>query len=382
MKLLVCATEYYPHGSGIANVAYNVVKQLEKKGVDCTICSPTGPDIIIEPRFKSGRLAMLSYWHQVSDYFKHGREQYDLAWLHYPLMLGPNPFKTAFVTIHSTAYGIRYPLYLKPYQMVSTLIERYCLNKLDENIPFSSVSTQSILDLRANGIVRNKLVKIINGAELKRFSIRPDKEMVRKKFGLPINSRIFLSVGRLTYHKKPFRMIDLFKRIQSHSDDCYLVVVGGGKLLTKLKKYSQKNDVRAIFLGYVGDEELPELYACADYFFMTSIYEGGEPTLTVAEAMASGLPCIASRLPNFEFIEENSLGLLFHPSDDDVAESEIMQFLTEENTIVPSDVRGYARQNLDWNLIAGKYYEEFCSVMNRTSGEHSHSSNAENLLDM
>ena len=32
MKLLVCATEYYPHGFGIANVAHRVVEQLEGQG--------------------------------------------------------------------------------------------------------------------------------------------------------------------------------------------------------------------------------------------------------------------------------------------------------------------------------------------------------------
>ncbi len=32
MKILVCATEYPPTGSGIGNVAYNVVEQFKKKG--------------------------------------------------------------------------------------------------------------------------------------------------------------------------------------------------------------------------------------------------------------------------------------------------------------------------------------------------------------
>lgn len=45
MKLLVCATEYHPYGTGIANVVYNVVERLKELGVECTVCSPTGPDI-------------------------------------------------------------------------------------------------------------------------------------------------------------------------------------------------------------------------------------------------------------------------------------------------------------------------------------------------
>ena len=368
MKLLVCTTEYYPNGSGIANVAYNVVKQLEKKGVVCTICSPTGPDIVIEPRFKSGRLALISFWYRVSKYYKHRQDQYDLAWLHYPLMLRTNPFEKAFVTIHSTAYGIKYPFYLKSYQLLSAALERYCLNKLDANIPFSSVSEQSISDLRANGVERKNIVKIINGVNTTAFSPTDEKKKIRAKYDLPINSTIFLSVGRLTYHKMPFRMLDLFQRIQEHSKDYLLVIAGEGKLSSELKTYAKKNDVRVKFLGYVKSEELPDIYRCSDFFFMTSEYEGGEPTLTVAEALASGLPCIASRIPNFKLIEDNKLGLLFHPSNNDIAESEILNYIDSYDIDQSRDIHDYAKKNLDWEIISNRYLEGFCNVIRNRYG--------------
>ena len=356
---MVCTTEYHPHGSGIANVAYNVVQQLEKKGVECTICSPTGPDIKIETTSGGNRLALAYYWHKVSKFFREHEEQYDIAWLHYPLLLRSNPFKRSYVTIHSTAHGIRYPPYLRPYQIFSKCLERYCLNKLDANIPFSSVSEQSILDLRANGIDRKNIIKIINGVNTNSFAPADDKNEIRAKYGLPPNSTIFLSVGRLIYHKMPFRMIDLFKRIQEHSKDFLLVIVGKGKLLPELETYAKNNDVRVKFLGYVSSEDLPEVYGCSDFFFMTSKYEGGEPTLTVAEALASGLPCIASRIPNFKLIEENNLGLLFHPSNDNIAESEILDYLNNYDSNHSKEIRNYAKNNLDWEIISNKYLEEF-----------------------
>ncbi|WP_214019934.1 glycosyltransferase family 4 protein [Methanoculleus sp.] len=363
MKLLVCTTEYYPYGSGIANVAYNVVQQLEKKGVECTVCSPTGPDITIESVSGYGRLSLVHYWYKVSKYFQNRQDQYDIAWLHYPLMLRSNPFKRSYVTIHSTAHGIQYPLYLKPYQIISEALERYCLDKLGANIPFSSVSDQSMLDLRANGFDKENIVKIINGVDTGLFGSNYEKNELRARHGLPIGSTIFLSVGRLTYHKMPFRMIDLFKRIQNYDNDYLLVVVGAGKLLPELEAYAKKNGVRVKFLGYVKSEELPEIYSCADFFFMTSKYEGGEPTLTVAEAMASGLPCIASQIPNFKLVEENNLGLLFHPSNDDIAESEILNYLSNYDPEFSKEIQNYARKNFDWEVISNKYFEEFCNAI-------------------
>jgi len=38
LKILVCTSEYYPQGSGIANVAYNVVEKLKEKGITCEVC--------------------------------------------------------------------------------------------------------------------------------------------------------------------------------------------------------------------------------------------------------------------------------------------------------------------------------------------------------
>ena len=56
MRVLICATEYYPNGSGIANVAFNVVRELESMGVECTVCSPTGPDIKLGDPDKSEKI--------------------------------------------------------------------------------------------------------------------------------------------------------------------------------------------------------------------------------------------------------------------------------------------------------------------------------------
>ena len=65
MKILICTSEYYPQGSGIANVAYNVVEKLKKKGITCEVCSPVGPDIKLGSEIKYGRLSLLTIvWSQ------------------------------------------------------------------------------------------------------------------------------------------------------------------------------------------------------------------------------------------------------------------------------------------------------------------------------
>jgi 1,2-diacylglycerol 3-alpha-glucosyltransferase len=88
MKLLVCTTEYFPCGAGIANVVYNVVEQLKGIGAECTVCSPTSPNIKLGSRVliqKTGIVGLLNYWQQASRYFRDNN--YDVVWLQNPFIM-------------------------------------------------------------------------------------------------------------------------------------------------------------------------------------------------------------------------------------------------------------------------------------------------------
>ena len=107
MKLLICASEYFPHGSGIANVAYNIIEQLKKQGVECTVCSPTGPDITLGNKKLIeyfGFVGLVYYWYRVSYFFR--ENDYDVVWLQNPYFFRHNPFPHCLITMHSTYYGL------------------------------------------------------------------------------------------------------------------------------------------------------------------------------------------------------------------------------------------------------------------------------------
>jgi glycosyltransferase involved in cell wall biosynthesis len=366
MKILICASEYYPYGSGIANVAYNVVEQLKKMGVDCTVCSPTGPDVKLKSLKGYGRLGLLHYWYKVSEYFKNRADDYDVAWLHYPLFLGKNPFERCLITIHSTAYGIKYPLhtYLYSYNKFSSIIEKYCLSKIADEIPFTAVSRQiAYNDLEAMGIGHKKVTYIPNGVNTGIYKPSTDKEQLRYKFDIPMDSIVFLSVGRIVYPKMPFRMVDLFDKIQETSWRYMLIIAGEGKLFNPLKKYVMKKNIRNIkFLGFVPPEgDLPDLYACSDYYIMTSKYEG-QP-LTLLEAMSSGLPCIVSDIPNLRIVEDARCGIVVDFNDIGKAADEIIRYLYMDKSENSKNAREYAVNNLDWRIIAGRYLEAFENIV-------------------
>lgn len=368
MKLLVCTSEYYPYGSGTANRTYNIVTQLQKMGVNCTVCSPTGPDIKLGScsmitRF--GRMGLLYYWYQVAKYFKETADDHDVAWLNYPLFITANPFQRSLITVVSTAYGKithrMYPLPLHLYYKVSFRIEKYCLRKVSNSkAKFTTLTPQGVAELRGIGVSPRHIMCIPNGVDTERFKPPENKRELRKKFNLPENELMLLSVGSLIEVKQPHKLIEVFSLVEKRVGNITLVIAGGGKLLKRTKRLAQQkglNNVR--FLGHVNhDRELPDLYACSDYYIMTSKYEG--LPLALLEAMASGLPCIASDILSLRsVVEEAKCGIMVDFNDEDKAAQQIVGYLGRDNSEHARNAREYMVKNLTWEIVAQQYLKEF-----------------------
>lgn len=366
MKLLVCTAEYYPHGSGIANVAYNIVNEFKKQGVDCVVCSPTGPDIFLGDREliqKFGVIGILYYWYKVHTYFAKNCE-YNITWLHQPLFILRNPFLKSLSTIHVTTLGyfktvrnLNFNFFLKMYYIIFLIIEFYSLKKIRYNTKFITDNpkvSQELIEIVGNRI---NPVCISNGVDIRRFKPIADKKIIRDRLGIPKNKKIFLTVGRLTLQKRLFLMVDIFAKILQNDDSCFLIIAGKGELRSKLIDYISFNNLKDTdLIDFVPDADLPELYACADYYIMTSEYEG-QP-LTLLEAMASGLPCIVSDIPNLGVVTDANCGIVVNYSNKDEAVKIIVDYIQKNNFEHANNARKYTEKNLDWSIIANKYLDK------------------------
>ena len=54
---------------------------------------------------------------------------------------------------------------------------------------------------------------------------------------------------------------------------------------------------------------------------------------------------------------------VYIPSNDDIAESEILNYLNIYDSKISKEIQNYAKKNLDWKGISNKYFEEFCNVI-------------------
>ncbi|MGE0685595.1 MAG: glycosyltransferase [Dehalococcoidia bacterium] len=135
------------------------------------------------------------------------------------------------------------------------------------------------------------------GVDLGRFQPQ-DKAAARAELGLE-DERIVLFVGRI----EPLKGIDILINAAAMLDsdvDCSVLIVGGDEAtrtqVTKLQELAKLRGIshRVAFTGAVDHEKLPLYYNAADICVVPSHYESFG--LVAVEAMASGLPVVASRV--------------------------------------------------------------------------------------
>jgi len=369
MKILVCVSEYFPEGSGIAIVAHNLVQELKSMHGDYTICTPNGPDIQLgnsQLIKKTGIVGLLYYWLCVSIYIRKKNIEYDVIWLHNPLFLLNVPHHHKYlITIHSTYYrklldGV-YPLC---YYRIASWIEKYSINKISRQKPlFLGVSTTVIDSLKKIGVPANSLYRISNGVKTDLFKPVDNKKRIRAKFGIPEDNVVLLSLGRLSESKQPLKLIEVFEILQSKCKRFSLVVAGTGELMQKTKDLVQEKKIEnVIFLGHINHElDAPDLYAASDYFIMTSKSEGNP--LTLIEAISSGLPCIVSNIPPLSIVEELNCGIVVDFSDTQVAAQKILEYLKKPDRNHSCNGRTYILENLSWSKIGKQYQNLFENLL-------------------
>lgn len=145
----------------------------------------------------------------------------------------------------------------------------------------------------------------------------PDRRhRARQRLALGTDARVVVSVGRQDFQKGHRYLVDAFASVAAARPDAVLLLVGkDGTATSQLEQQLRSlGDVREQIrvLGHRND--VPELLAAADVFAFPSLYEGlGGATI---EAMALGLPVVASDLPALrEVIEHERTGLLVPACD-------------------------------------------------------------------
>ena len=108
--------------------------------------------------------------------------------------------------------------------------------------------------------------------------------------------KIILSVGRLVPYKGFDVLIDAANDLVA---DAIVVIVGGGPLLDQLRdRIASANALqRVVLAGRLSDEDLHLLFRRASLYCLPSTYRAEAFGVVLLEAMAHGLPIVATEIP-------------------------------------------------------------------------------------
>lgn len=162
-----------------------------------------------------------------------------------------------------------------------------------------------------------------------------DREAKRAEFGLDMDDFIFMSTGQISVRKNHEIVIRALADIPDPKVKYF--IAGFGELQEQLKKLARHLhvDKRVIFAGYRKD--IKELLHAADAFVFPSIQEG--LPVALMEAMAAGLPVVASRIRgSTDLIEDGTGGYLVNRND-------VKGFSRAMKRILESDSHGMGIKN-------------------------------------
>jgi glycosyltransferase involved in cell wall biosynthesis len=162
--------------------------------------------------------------------------------------------------------------------------------------------------VRYDHVKPEKIQVIYNGILTESFDKPISKSEARKALDLPPDACIIGNVGRLTEQKGQQFLVEAVSGMRNVA----VVIAGDGPLAGKLKQQAETAGVSCIFTGALQPERIPVFLQSLDLFCFPSLWEG--LGVALIEAMAAGLPIIASDLPPHREVLGEA-GILVKPGD-------------------------------------------------------------------
>jgi len=180
------------------------------------------------------------------------------------------------------------------------------------------------------GVPPSKLRFIANGVDTKIFRPVAKTDYLHSIVNIVPETRLIGYIGRLSPEKGPEVFIQVAGNVHKKLPNCHFVLVGEGPMREKLK-----NDIDNLGLGnYIHmaglQSDMSQVYASLDLTVSTS-YSEGMP-LAIIEAMASGVPVVATNVGGVsDIVEVGCTGLLHGVGDLNGLANSIVTLMSDES---------------------------------------------------
>jgi len=263
----------------------------------------------------------------------------------------------------SVGYGIRRE------ENIDGLLKRG-FEAINQGIAISQTVTR---EYERAGLDIQKISEIPPGVDIGAFdNVTVSKSEVRKRWGLPTDKKLIISVGR-NHPKKGFLdLVNALPFLNQHNDDFAVVVVG--RETDQLRPQAEEKDVADAFytINEIAGQSaeistfpsvgLIELYKASDYFVLPSYIE--TYANVALEAMAAHIPAIVTDAPGcIDTVIHEKDGLIIPVSSPNSIAKAIHRL--ESTPDLKEKIISQGREKAqaqDWSNISQKYLDVYHKV--------------------
>lgn len=227
-------------------------------------------------------------------------------------------------------------------KIINILKARFAMNRANVILP---VSKNLGMAIQSYGI-KNRYEVIPNVVDTKIFyPLSPAKGNSKKNI---------LFVGLLNSIKGIPFLLKALAQVREKRQDLFLDIVGEGPYRQEYEKLSSGLGLNPMlqFHGLKNKEEIARFMRNANFFILPSLWEN-LPCVLI-EAMASGLPIIASKVGGIPEIVNKDIGILVSPKDTDKLAEAINYMLDHYQDYSPQKISQYAKDNFSDEVVGKK----------------------------
>lgn len=265
---------------------------------------------------------------------------------------------TPRVKLIFTEHGRHWPDRLRPRRVIANQLFQVLTDR------YTAVSAWVKRHLvRYEKMPGRRIAVIYNGLHPGQFDGPVDRAAKRRQLGLAPDAPLVGTVARLAPVKDQATLLRAFARVHAARPDSRLLIAGDGPLREALQRQTRDLglDGAVLFLGLRRD--VPELLQALDVFVLSSLSEG--TSVTLLEAMASALPCVATAVGgNPEVIQAGHSGLLT-PRGDAQALADCLQQLLADPGLrrrLGQAARQRVRQRFTYPLMVYEFLKLYAAL--------------------
>jgi glycosyltransferase involved in cell wall biosynthesis len=199
-----------------------------------------------------------------------------------------------------------------------------------------------------------------NGVDTGRFRPSPASERILRRFGLSGGEPVVVTTGRLVGLKGVRHGMLAVARLRRDGIPARHLIVGDGEERSRLEALARElGDGGAfLFAGEVRNADLPEVYSVARAGLFPTVGEEAFG-IAVAEAMACGVPVVASRVGGIPEVVLEGGGLLVPPRDEGAIAGALHAILSDpaKGREMGESARVSVNERFSWEKVAGRFEE-------------------------